>query len=82
MVVQFARWGNSLAVRIPAGLAKELGATEGLAADVIVSDGRLIVTPTRQRKVYRLEDLLAGITPENSHPEISTGYAVGEEAVE
>ena len=82
MVVQFARWGNSLAVRIPAGLAKELGATEGLAADITINDGRLILTPTKQRKAYRLEDLLAGITPENLHPETDTGPDIGVEIVE
>lgn len=82
MVVQFARWGNSLAVRIPAGVAKELGVTEGLAADISVSDGRLILTPTKRRKAYRLEDLLEGMTPANLHPETSTGHAVGAEVIE
>jgi antitoxin MazE len=82
MLIHFARWGNSLAVRIPAGLAKELGATDGLAADVTVSDGRLILTPARHRKVYRLEDLVAGITPANLHPETCTGAAIGAEVID
>lgn len=82
MIVQFARWGNSLAVRIPASLVKELGAMEGLAAEITISDGRLIVKPTKQRKVYRLENLLAGITSDNVHPETSTGYSYGDEVVE
>lgn len=82
MIVQFARWGNSLAVRIPAGMVKELGAAEGLAADVMVSDGRLVLTPVKRRKVYCLADLVAGITDDNLHPEISTGYARDGEYIE
>lgn len=82
MMVQFARWGNSLAVRIPVSLVKELGATEGLAADISVQDGCLILKPAKPKKAYRLEDLLAGITPDNLHPETGTGYALGEELVE
>lgn len=82
MIVQFARWGNSLAVRIPASLAKELGAIEGLAADISISDGCLVVKPANPRKAYKLEDLLVGITPENIHPETGTGLSYGEEGVE
>jgi antitoxin MazE len=82
MVVQFARWGNSLAIRIPAGIAKEIGATEGQAADISVSNGRLILAPARQHKVYKLDDLLAGITPENLHSETDTGSDLGAEIVE
>lgn len=82
MIVQLARWGNSLAVRIPASFAKELGAKEGLSADISVKDGCLIIRPTKQEKVYRLEDLLAGITSSNIHPETSTGYAYGAECID
>lgn len=82
MLIQFARWGNSLAVRIPANLAKELGATEGLAVDVCVDDGRLILTPAKRRRAYRLEDLLAGITAENVHPETGMGCGLDNEVVD
>lgn len=41
-----AKWGNSLAVRLPAGSAKRIGVGEGdtLVAE-ISSDGRLILAP-------------------------------------
>lgn len=81
MVVQFSRWGNSLAVRIPAGIAKEIGAAKGRAVDISVEDGRLVLVPARSPKRYRLEDLLAGMTPDNLHPETATGPEVGAEAV-
>lgn len=82
MIIQFARWGNSLAVRIPAGLAKELGAIEGLGAEISISDGRLILVPAKNKKVYSLDSLLAGITSENLHPETSTGCEIKGEIIE
>ncbi|TAK83991.1 MAG: AbrB/MazE/SpoVT family DNA-binding domain-containing protein [Betaproteobacteria bacterium] len=41
-----AKWGNSLAVRLPADSAKRIGVEEGdtLIAE-IAADGRLILTP-------------------------------------
>jgi antitoxin component of MazEF toxin-antitoxin module len=82
MNVQFARWGNSLAVRIPSILVNEVGAVEGLSAEIAVRDGCIILKPIKQRKVYRLEDLLAGITPTNLHSETSTGHETGAEKIE
>jgi antitoxin component of MazEF toxin-antitoxin module len=31
--------------------------------------------------IYNLDDLLAGINPENAHEEFSTGVPVGQEAL-
>lgn len=36
-------------------------------------------TPVVRHRKYSLEELLAGITPENLHPETSTGHSVGRE---
>jgi antitoxin MazE len=82
MKVEFAKWGNSLAVRIPAALAKEVGASEGKAADVSVENGALVLKPvTRQKKRrrYTLEELLKGMTKENLHPETDWGPPRGKE---
>jgi len=79
MQVQFVRWGNSLALRIPAAYAKDLNVAEGTAADLVIEEGRLVATPLPKSPVYRLEDLLAGITEQNIHGEVQTGSAVGEE---
>lgn len=45
-----SRWGNSLAVRLPAGSARSIGVAEGdrLIAE-ISADGRLILAPERKR---------------------------------
>ena len=39
--MQVAKWGNSLAVRLPAGLVRELGLKEGDQVDLLKNDGRL-----------------------------------------
>ena len=81
MVVQFSRWGHSIALRIPRQLMKEIGATEGMSAEIRVENGRLVIAPVDEWPRYELSDLLAGITEENLHGEIDTGRAVGVEFV-
>lgn len=78
MNAHFSKWGNSVALRIPAAFAKELDVTEGRAAEITVKGGSLVVTPV-PGPVYTLDELLAGITAENLHGEISGHYAVGNE---
>lgn len=53
-----ARWGNSLAVRLPRALADQAGIAEGTAVEIDVEDGHLVIRPARPR--YALDDLLAG----------------------
>ena len=78
MVVNVAKWGNSLAVRIPQHLAKEIGLSDGVEVEIVAIDGNLTIKPRRQKQ-YSLEELIAGITPENRHADIDTGVSVGEE---
>jgi antitoxin MazE len=60
MRARVARWGNSLALRIPAGLAADARLQEGTEVEVAVTDGKLVVEP-----VVSLAALVARITPEN-----------------
>jgi antitoxin MazE len=78
MFTTVAKWGNSLAVRIPQNLAKEIDLAEGVEVNLGVVDGMLVVKP-RSRKRYSLDELIEGITPENLHTEIDSGVAVGNE---
>lgn len=78
MPATVAKWGNSLAVRIPQHVVKELQLTEGAEVDLVVIDGNLVIKP-RPRRRYSLEELIAAITPENLHSEVETGVAVGNE---
>ena len=77
MEVQFAKWGNSVGLRIPAKVADELGIGPGSIADLEIRKDRLVITP--RSHAYRLDDLLAGITVENVHHEVFTGESIGVE---
>lgn len=79
MVSMVAKWGNSLALRIPQYIVKEIQITEGTEVELVVLDGNLVVKPKPRRR-YSLEELVAGITPENLHSEVASGSVVGNEA--
>ena len=72
------KWGNSLAVRIPRSFAEELGVNQDTEVEIVLSDAGLIIKPVGAR--YVLSDLLAEVTDENLHGEVSTGSKVGREA--
>lgn len=79
MVAIVAKWGNSLAIRIPQNLAKEIQLIEGDEVNLAVVDGKIVIKPIG-RKRYSLDELVDAITPENLHTEVDTGIAVGNEA--
>src|SRR4051812_44865182 len=49
MRVQITRWGNSLGVRVPKQVAREIGLNEGSQVDIEAADHRIIITPARPR---------------------------------
>lgn len=72
-------WGNSLALRIPKGLAEDARLAEGTEVDVAVREGRLVIEATAAPEVS-LAALLAGITPTNLHGEQHPDTSRGAEA--
>ncbi len=65
--LRISKWGNSLGLRIPRDIAARAGLTEGARVDIEgVSDGRIIISPSRRR--FTIEELVAGMTPEKEHP--------------
>ena len=68
------KWGGSLAVRIPKAIAEQLGVSEGSAIELDARGGQVEML----KRKYDLDDLLAGVTPENLHPEQDIGEARGE----
>ena len=75
------RWGNSLAVRIPGTLAKQLKVQAGTPVELRVERGTLVLRPQRQPK-YRLKDLLRNCKPSQLHGEIDFGSDLGREVIE
>jgi antitoxin MazE len=77
--LRLTKWGNSLGLRVPKDVAARAGLTEGARVDIEgFSDGRIVLTPSRRR--FTIEELVAGMTPENEHPLEDDG-PVGEELI-
>jgi antitoxin MazE len=72
------KWGNSPALRLSASLMKEAQLVLDQKVTVKVLRGKIIIEPAT-RKEYKLEDLVAGITPGNVHEESDFGKPVGKE---
>lgn len=70
--------GNSLGLRIPKTLAREVGVEAGSYVDLTVRDGELCVRPTLARRVT-LAAMLHRVTSANRHAAIETGAPVGRE---
>jgi antitoxin MazE len=68
MRTQIAKWGNSLAVRLPRQVAEAAGLEEGSSIDLDVIEGAVKLTPARP--VFTLDDLLGRITPATLPDEI------------
>lgn len=54
--MQVAKWGNSLAVRLPAELVRKLGLKEGDQIDLVKDDGTL-----RVQRQPRVDEVLEGL---------------------
>ena len=75
---QLAKWGNSLAVRLPRRIVETARLREGDPLNVSVGkDGAVVMRPAHRK--YRLEELVSGITPRNRHDETDWGAPVGKE---
>ena len=78
MNTKLAKWGNSLAVRIPSSMAQEAGIGNGDTMDLSLVDGTLVLTPRRSH-VESLDELLDNLDPETLHGEVNWGPPVGKE---
>ena len=76
MIVEFCKWGNSLAVRIPKALADTIKVSDGKRAEIKVENGALVLRPIvkpARKPVYSLDELLNGMTRDNVPEEIDWG---------
>lgn len=78
MEVIVKKWGNSAAVRIPASVMAAAHVALDQAVEVREEQGRIVIIPVR-RKVYKLDELLGGITGKNLHVPVETGEPIGKE---
>lgn len=68
MKTKIARWGNSLALRIPKRLTESHQLTEGTDLEIIEMENELRIRPLISNR-YELSELLNKITDENLHGE-------------
>lgn len=74
-----SQWGNSLAIRLPQALVAELAITRGVEVELKIENNGFKVSIPSMPPKFTLEELLAGVTPENRHGEIDFGKAQGKE---
>lgn len=77
MKTQVSRWGNSLAVRLPAAVVQEMKLQEGTVLELQSGKAGMLLRKTQPR--YVLNDLLKQVTAENRHGEDEWGQPAGHE---
>jgi antitoxin MazE len=77
---QLAKWGNSLAIRLPKTVVEQVRMQEGDAIEIEVVKGRVELRPAD--RVPTLKELVAQITRENRYEEVAIGAERGKESVE
>lgn len=70
-----ARWGSSLAIRIPKPVAEQWGVREGSRIEIVPQGDRLVMS----KRAYNLAEMVARMVPETLHAEMETGPARGRE---
>jgi len=57
------KWGNSLATRIPKAIVESIDLQLDQQVDIEVVNGKIVITPIRKKKEYKLDDLLSQCKP-------------------
>ena len=80
MQTDIKKWGNSAVVRLPAAMLAQLKLAVGAPVELKTEGGRIVIEPSA-KPIYKLEDLVAGITDANRHDAVDWGSPVGREVV-
>jgi antitoxin MazE len=70
------KWGNSLGIRIPNLIVRELSLKDGSFVDIKDKKGEIIIKPKEKNK---LPEILSKINEENIHAEVETNGPIGNE---
>jgi antitoxin MazE len=74
------KWGNSPALRLNQSTMKAAAFDLEQHVTITASKGRIVIEPSHALE-YQLEDLLARMTPQNTHGEADFGAPQGREAL-
>jgi antitoxin MazE len=73
------KWGNSLALRIPKSLAKDIDIHQGSVVELEVVEGEMVMIP-KKTKELSLARMLRDVNKSNLHSEYEWGSVTGKEA--
>ncbi|OQY34027.1 MAG: hypothetical protein B6241_05970 [Spirochaetaceae bacterium 4572_59] len=76
MEAKIQKWGNSLGIRIPMPILKDLSLKNGSVVEIDEENNRIIIQPSKK---VELESLLSQISDDNLHSETDWGVAEGDE---
>lgn len=78
MHVTVQKWGNSLALRIPKSVAKQVNVYQGSRVDMSLDKDKIVLTSLEIEK-YQLRSLLKKVNKNNIHEEVDFGKPQGKE---
>ena len=70
------KWGNSLGIRIPNLIVKELSLKDGSYVDISDRGNEIVIKPLRKNNLFEMLNL---VNDKNIHEEIKTTGPVGNE---
>jgi antitoxin MazE len=76
METMVKKWGNSLGIRVPNHIARELSLQDGSYVNIADRGTEIVITPIKKN---RLSEMVEQINESNLHAEIDTGDPVGKE---
>lgn len=74
------KWGNSPALRLNQSTMKLAAFDLEQRVTITASKGRIVIEPAHTLE-YQLDELLAGMTPANTHSGVDFGAPQGKEAL-
>jgi antitoxin MazE len=86
MKAKLARWGNSLALRLPADVVRDFGLREGQSVELTPKNPTIEISTERRHvngiPVYTIEELVADMKPENEPDLLDWGPDRGSEIID
>jgi antitoxin MazE len=80
MIAKIAKWGNSLALRIPKSMAYEMDVEDGASVRLKMNDHALIIERVPSSEEWDLSSLLVRVEDDNLHDEWDEGAPRGGES--
>ncbi|MBU0648483.1 AbrB/MazE/SpoVT family DNA-binding domain-containing protein [Patescibacteria group bacterium] len=76
MKTNIQKWGNSLGIRIPSTIVKELSLENGSEVEIVEDSNQIVIKPQGQPN---LKDMIDAIDETNIHSEVDFGRPEGKE---